>query len=351
MENSFSQSLLTWYRQNARRLPWRGINNPYATWVSEIMLQQTRVDTVIPYFQKWMALFPTLESLAAADEQAVLNAWEGLGYYSRARSLLKAARLVCNHYSGQIPDSREELQKLPGLGRYTAAAVASIGFGKDEVVLDGNVKRVLCRVFNIDTPADTPAGEKILWQKAEELLPPGQAGDYNQAVMDLGATICTPRSPQCGACPLAQLCQSRALGTQESLPCMTEKAPIPHYIVAAAVIHRGETVFIQRRPSKGLLGGLWEFPGGKLEANETFEQALTREIWEELNIAIQVGEKFGQYRHAYTHFRVTLSAYTAAISSGEPQPLAASEIAWVEPQHLIDYPMGKIDRMIANDLL
>jgi A/G-specific adenine glycosylase len=351
MQNSFSQVLLTWYRQNARQLPWRGEVTPYATWISEIMLQQTRVDTVIPYFQKWLTSFPTLSSLAYSDEQSVLNAWEGLGYYSRARSLLKAAKIVEENFHGQIPSTRAELEKLPGLGRYTAAAIASIAFGQDEVVLDGNVKRVLSRVFNLDTAADTPAGESILWQKAEELLPHGSAGDYNQAVMDLGATICTPRSPLCAACPVASLCLARELGLQEDLPVMTLKKPIPHYIVAAAVLHRQDTLLIQRRPSKGLLGGLWEFPGGKLEEGETPVQALEREIREELAVSIEVGEKLGQYRHAYTHFRVTLSAYHARITGGEPQALSASELAWVPPQQLIDYPMGKIDRMISNDLL
>ena len=351
MENSFSQVILAWYRHNARLLPWRGIDDPYKTWISEIMLQQTRVETVIPYFQNWLTRFPTLSALAHSEEGAVLNAWEGLGYYSRARSLLKAARIVEDHYNGQLPASRSELEKLPGLGRYTAAAIASIAFGQDEVVLDGNVKRVLSRVFNLDTPADTPAGEKLLWQKAEELLPRGEAGDFNQAVMDLGAVICTPRVPLCLHCPLSELCLARQLGLQEKLPVMTEKKPIPHYMVAAAVLRRNETVLIQRRPSKGLLGGLWEFPGGKLEAGESFAQALERESREELGVAISVGEKLGQYKHAYTHFKVTLNAFHAQISAGEPQALAATELAWVEPQHLADYPMGKIDRMISNDLL
>jgi len=351
MKNPFSQAILAWYHQNARVLPWRGIDDPYKTWVSEIMLQQTRVETVIPYFQKWFTLFPTLSALANSDEGSVLNAWEGLGYYSRARSLLKAARIVQDCYNGQLPSSRTELEKLPGLGRYTAAAIASIAFGQDEVVLDGNVKRVLSRVFNLDAPVDTPAGEKLLWQKAEELMPHGEAGDYNQAVMDLGATLCSPRAPLCPQCPLAGLCQAQQLGLQEKLPVTTEKKPIPHYIVAAAVLRRQDTVLIQRRPSKGLLGGLWEFPGGKLEAGETFTQALEREIREELGVDISVGEKLGQYKHAYTHFKVTLDAFHARISNGEPQALAASELAWVTPAQLNDYPMGKIDRMISNSLL
>ncbi|MHC1740261.1 MAG: A/G-specific adenine glycosylase [Anaerolineaceae bacterium] len=351
MENSFSQAILTWYQKSARQLPWRGIQDPYATWVSEIMLQQTRVETVIPYFQKWLIQFPTLSALAQSDEQAVLNAWEGLGYYSRARSLLKTARIVAGKWQGQLPQSRVELEKLPGLGRYTAAAIASIAFNQDEVVLDGNVKRVLSRILNIEVAVDTPAGEKLLWQKAEELLPSGQAGDFNQAVMDLGATICTPRSPDCVKCPVSALCQAHQLGLQEERPVITEKKPIPHFQVAAAVFHKGDTVLIQRRPSKGLLGGLWEFPGGKLEAGETPETALAREINEELGVSIHIGEKLGQYKHAYTHFKVTLQAFHAEISTGEPQPLIASELSWVTPQQLNNYPMGKIDRMISNDLL
>jgi len=243
-----------------------------------------------------------------------------------------------------------ELEKLPGLGRYTAAAIASIAFNQDEVVLDGNVKRVLSRVFNIDVPADTPAGEKKLWQQAEELLPHGQAGDYNQAVMDLGATICTPHAPNCLLCPVASFCQANKLGLQEERPVMIEKKPIPHYIVVAAVLHRDEKVLIAHRPSHGLLGGLWEFPGGKVEAGETFQEALVREIREELGVEINVGEKLGQYKHAYTHFKVTLHAFHARMNSGEPQALVASELTWASLQQLADYPMGKIDRMISNDL-
>jgi A/G-specific adenine glycosylase len=196
---SFSQKLLVWYRQNARRLPWRGLADPYAIWVSEIMAQQTRVETVIPYFTRWMGRFPTVETLAAATEQEVLSMWEGLGYYGRARSLLKAARIVTVTYGGQLPRNLIELERLPGIGRYTAAAVCSIAFGQSEPVLDGNVKRVLSRVFDIATPVNTPGGEKQCWNLAEKLIPSEEPGDYNQAMMELGATLCTPRSP---ACPL-----------------------------------------------------------------------------------------------------------------------------------------------------
>jgi A/G-specific adenine glycosylase len=350
MNDQFSQVLLDWYSKNARSLPWRGNRDPYAVWVSEIMLQQTRVDTVIPYFERWMKLFPTLQSLAEADEQQVLNAWEGLGYYTRARGFLKAARMVVEKFGGRLPENLKDLMSLPGIGRYTAAAISSIAYGADEAVLDGNVKRVLARAFNFTTPVNTPEGETMLWRLAESLLPVGQAGEYNQAVMDLGATICTPRSPDCEHCPLNAVCEANKKGLQDILPVMLEKAPIPHITVCAAIIQRGQLMLIARRPSKGLLGGLWEFPGGKVEVGEGLEQALTREIREELGVEISVEEQLGVYKHAYTHFRVTLHAFHALVTNGEPAALHASEIRWVKVNELADYPMGKIDRRISDDM-
>lgn len=346
----FAVSILAWYKSHARSLPWRGHIDPYAVWVSEIMLQQTRVDTVVPYFTRWMEHFPTLEVLAASDEQDVLALWEGLGYYSRARTLLKAARMVLEEFGGKVPRERKTLETLPGVGRYTAAAIASIAFGQDEPVLDGNVKRVLARVTNFLHPVNTPAGEKELWRLAEEMLPEGQAGEYNQAVMDFGATLCTPRNPDCGNCPVQKICLSYRLGVQLERPVMVEKAPVPTIQVAAAVIHRGGTVLIARRPSRGLLGGLWEFPGGKMENGETLPQALKREIQEELRATIEVEKQMGEYRHAYTHFKVQLTAFYASLEGSEPVPLEASEIRWVEIQELKNFPMGKIDRKISQDL-
>ena len=343
--------LLTWYAQNARRLPWRDLPTPYRVWVSEIMLQQTRVETVIPYFERWMERFPSLPALAAASEQEVLHAWEGLGYYSRARNLHRAARLVVSDYGSELPATPQELEKLPGIGRYTAGAIASIAFGQDAAALDGNIRRVLARVFAMDLPARSPEGERLLWQLARACLPPGRAGDFNQAVMDLGSAICTPRAPACLICPLAGLCQAFAQGRQEQLPVLAEKPPVPHYIVTAAVIWRDGLVLIARRPSNGLLGGLWEFPGGKLENGEALDEGLRREIAEELGVPIQVGEPFGIYQHGYTHFKVTLHAFTCQIEAGEPQALHASELRWIIPAELGDYPMGKIDRQISKRIL
>ncbi len=282
MLTELSQRLLDWYQQNARRLPWRGrpAGQPggsngrepppdaYAVWVSEIMLQQTQVETVIPYYEKWLARFPTLAALAAASEQEVLSVWEGLGYYSRARNLHRAARLLVSEMDGRLPTDRKALERLPGIGRYTAGAIASIAFGRDEPALDGNIRRVMARLFDLRLPARSPQGEKCLWERVEENLPPGRAGDYNQALMDLGATLCTPHAPACLLCPLAGLCQAQALGVQEERPVLQPRPPVPHFTVTAAVLERAGQVLIARRPSSGLLGGLWEFPGGKQKEGE-----------------------------------------------------------------------------------
>lgn len=340
--------LLEWYDRHARRLPWRDEPTPYRVWISEIMLQQTQVRTVLPYFERWMKRFPTLQDLAAASEQEVLQTWEGLGYYSRARHLLQAARIVSSQYNGQLPSRREQLEDLPGIGRYTAGAIASIAFGQDEAALDGNIRRVLARLLNVAIPAHSPEGEKALWALARETLPPGRAGDYNQALMDLGSSICVPHAPACLICPLADLCAAREMGVQEERPVLKAKSAIPHYIVTAAVIHRDGQVLIAHRPEKGLLGGMWEFPGGKIEPGETLPECLRREIREELGVEIQVEEAFGVYQHGYTHFKVTLHAFCCSLTDGEPQALEASEIRWTVPDELQNFPMGKIDRQIAR---
>lgn len=342
--------LLAWYRQHARDLPWRGHPDPYAVWVSEIMLQQTRVETVIPYFLRWMERFPGVRALAEATEQEVLRYWEGLGYYSRARCLHSAAKKITAEFQGKLPTDRKTLEKLPGVGRYTAGAIASIAFGQDEAALDGNIRRVLARIFDVRLPARSPQGEAVLWTLARETLPSGCAGVFNQALMDLGAAVCTPRSPDCERCPLSEICQARALGVQEERPVAAARPVVPHVTVTAAVISREGFVLITRRPLKGLLGGLWEFPGGKVEESESLPGCLAREIREELGVEISVGKEFGIYHHAYTHFKVTLHAFCCQLQAGEPQPLEASSLYWAQPGELDDFPMGKIDRQIARRL-
>ena len=346
----FSNRILKWYSRHGRELPWRNHPDPYAVWVSEIMLQQTRVEVVIPYFKRWMDRFPGVRELADASEQEVLSLWEGLGYYSRARNLYKAARIVVEEYEGELPHDLASLRKLTGIGRYTAGAIASMAFGLDVPTLDGNLRRVFARVFDVAEPADAPPGEEILWALAERNLPKGHAGDYNQALMDLGASLCLPRNPACLLCPLRDLCKARAIGIQEQRPVLKPKADVPHYTVTAAVLRRDGKVLLAKRPSKGLLGGLWEFPGGKVEKGEGLEACLAREIQEELGTEIRVGEPFGVYQHAYTHFRITLHAFLCGLTGGEPRPVEAAELAWVLPSDLGNYPMGKVDRLIARRL-
>jgi A/G-specific adenine glycosylase len=350
MPVNLADLILEWYQTHSRKLPWRENSDPYAVLVSEIMLQQTRVETVIPYYLRWMERFPDLSRLASASQEEVLAAWEGLGYYQRARGLHKAARLIMAEYSGEVPSQVKVLRRLPSIGRYTAGAIASIAYGKDEPALDGNIRRVLARVFNVSEPVRSPAGERILWRLVSENLPAGRAGEYNQALMDLGAIICTPRRPDCPRCPLASICQARALGIQEQRPVVPARKEIPHYTVTAAVIGRDGTVLIAQRPEKGLLGGLWEFPGGKLQEGESLPEGLKREIMEELAVEVEIGAELGIYRHAYTHFRVTLHAFECRLERGEPRALEASDIKWVSLPDLIAYPMGKIDRQIARDI-
>jgi A/G-specific adenine glycosylase len=315
------------------------------------MLQQTRLETVIPYFERWMQRFPSIEVLANASVQDVLSAWEGLGYYGRARSLHKSAKMVMQDYHGRLPEDVLQLVQLPGVGRYTAGAIASIAFGRDEPTLDGNIRRVLARYFNLGDNARSTCGEQSLWKLAAQHLPKGRAGVYNQALMDLGATLCTPMSPDCPSCPLADTCQARALGIQEQRPVPLRRPAIPHYVVTAAVIQRDGRWLITRRPMQGLLGGMWEFPGGKQQEGEDLPTCLQREIREELGVEITVGRQYGSYRHSYTHFRVTLHAFECQLTAGEPRPIQVAEVAWVELHELSRYPMGKIDRQISQSLL
>lgn len=350
MVSSIATELINWYESKGRDLPWRGAKDPYAIWISEVMLQQTRVETVIPYFKRWMARFPDPKSLARAEEDDVLNAWEGLGYYRRARHLHQAAKILVKDYDSQLPRDVDELQKLPGIGPYTAGALASIAFNADVPAVDGNVKRVISRLFNVDLPLHTSQGKRRIHSLVGDHLPRGSAGTFNQALMDLGAQICTPRSPDCSACPLNVDCQARKMGVQELRPVSREKKALPHHVVTAAVIHKNRSVLLAKRPPDSLLGGMWEFPGGKQEGNESLTHTLQREIREELGVDILIQDKIGEYQHAYTHYSITLHAYRCTLASHDLKLHYHTDWAWVPLQTLEDYPMGKVDRLIAQRL-
>jgi A/G-specific adenine glycosylase len=338
--SELSDRILDWYQVNGRSLPWRGYPDPYAVWVSEVMLQQTQVATVIPYYKRWMRIFPGVRELADASEQKVLSIWEGLGYYSRARNLHNAARIIVDRFGGRLPEDASALEDLPGVGRYTAAAIASIAFGKDEATLDGNIRRVLARVFNVTEPVATPRGEAALWELARTNLPPGRAGEYNQALMDLGAGVCVPRQPHCLDCPFADLCNARILGVQEARPVKLPRRSIPTRLRATAVIQRGGMVLLSRRPSSGLLGGLWEFPNVPVEALP--RQELAPALREVYGLTAQLGTELGIVRHAYTHFKVIVRVYACKAQS------APDGLRWTDVGSLADFPMGKVDRTISS---
>jgi len=340
--------LLAWAEHGLRDLPWRSERTPYRVWVSEIMLQQTRVETVIPYFGRWMATFPTVEALARADLGDALKCWEGLGYYARCRNLYRAAQVVMRDHGGRLPDSREALLALPGIGPYTVGAILSLAFGQDAAVLDGNVRRVFSRLYALSARPGDKGARKELWALAESLIPAGRAGHFNEALMDLGATICTPRSPRCPHCPILLVCRAYALGDPEAYPPPRKRASTPHYDVTAGVIWRGEQLLIAQRPLDGLLGGMWEFPGGKVEEGETLPECLSRELREELEIEVQIGPQLTVVRHAYTHFRVTVYAFECQYASpGEPSATGVEDWRWVTLDQLDDYAMPVVDRKIV----
>jgi A/G-specific adenine glycosylase len=348
---TFTQRLLSWFAAEARDLPWRRDRTPYRVWLAEVMLQQTQVDAVVPYYERFLARFPGVEALTAAPLEEVLKLWEGLGYYSRARNMHAAARRIVAEHGGQIPDTFEALLALPGVGRYTAGAVASIAFGEDVPAVDGNVRRVLARAFAIREDVSRSVAQWEMEALAKSLLPPGQAGAFNEALMELGATVCTPRAPGCDRCPLCGLCQARAEGDPESLPVKRPRKRTPHHDVTAAVTFddRGR-VLVAQRNADDMLGGLWEFPGGKCEGGETLPECLAREMREELGVKVEVGEQLTVVRHAYTHFRITLHAFRCRVVAGKPRCLDCAAFRWATPAELNALPMSVADRKIAQGL-
>ncbi|MBM3279128.1 MAG: A/G-specific adenine glycosylase [Candidatus Handelsmanbacteria bacterium] len=347
---AFRYKLLAWYGAHRRDLAWRHSRDPYHIWISEIMLQQTRVKQVGEYFARFLRAFPTVQALAGAGEDQVLKVWEGLGYYARARNVHKAAKEIVA-LGGLLPDTYEGLLALPGIGPYTAAAVSSIAFDRDHPVLDGNVERVLCRLLRFEEDPRRGAAKTALIGAAERLLAPGRAGDFNQAMMELGARVCTPAKPHCGECPVREGCRAlRELEDPALLPRKTPRKPRPHYQVAAGLIWKRGRLLIAQRPSEGLLGGLWEFPGGKQEEWETLAECLAREIREELAVEIEVGECLARVEHGFTHFSITLHAFGARWKSGEPQAIGCAAWRWAAPAELAQYAFSRADRRIIEEL-
>ncbi len=342
--------LLEWYDHNRRDLPWRGEGSPYRIWLSEVMLQQTQVSTVIPFYHRFLARFPVLADLANASLEEVLKAWEGLGYYARARNLHKAAIEIVEKHGGRFPESYAELRRLPGFGDYTAGAVAAIAFGQPVPAVDGNTKRVLARLFAIEDDLRRGPAARQLKEIAATLVDPDRPGDWTQALIELGATVCLPQTPKCLRCPVKALCQGRKLGLERNLPFKPAKKTLPHYDVTAAVIGQAGKVLIAQRPLEGMLGGLWEFPGGKQKPGETLARCLRREIQEELGLEIEVGPPIISVRHSYTHFKITLHAFHCRLVKGQPQVLDVADWRWVTLEEIDAFPFPRTDLKIIAAL-
>ena len=342
----FRRKLRLWYQKNHRELPWRQTHDSYKIWVSEVMLQQTTVQAVIPYYRNWITLFPDAEALSRTSRQKVLKAWEGLGYYQRAKNLHKAAKIIVEKFDGQIPQDYDELIKLPGFGSYITAAVLSFSFDKPFPVIDANVRRVLMRLMRMRSEA-SPNNDKILLDFLKPYFPQKKAGDFNQAMMELGALICRVKNPLCLLCPLPEFCEAFKTGEQEIIP--TPKKRIYKKIEAAVgIIQEQGKYLIQKRPSKGLLADLWEFPGGKRKADESLEETLRREIKEELAADIAEEKFLTRVRHAYTQFQVTLSAYECSLKS-KPR-LKKGQHKWVTLKALRRFPFPSGSAKIVHFL-
>lgn len=333
-------------------MPWRNSEDPYRIWVSEIMLQQTRVDQATPYFERFIEHFPTVYDLAAADQQEVLKVWEGLGYYSRARNLHTASKLVVEEFDGQVPDNWKDINKLKGVGPYTAAAVLSIAFQKPHAVVDGNVIRVLSRFFGIDADVRRSATKNKIQEHADDLLSEERPGDFNQALMEFGATVCKPSNPRCDECTLAPGCIANQTMRTDELPYKSSKKKRPHKQIGVGIIknEKGQ-VLIALRPEDVMLGGLWEFPGGKQETGETLEETVKRELREELDVEISVNRPFMKLDHAYSHFKITLHAYLCSLVTGDPKPKNSQEVRWVTIDALHKYPFPKANKKLTEKLI
>ncbi len=345
-DKQFAKSLMDWYAKNARDLPWRRTKDPYKIWVSEIMLQQTTVKAVIPYYEKWIKIFPTIHDLAKAPLQKVLKAWQGLGYYSRARNLHTSAKIIVKNYRGQIPRDPVALRALPGFGPYTVGAVLSIAFDQRVPIIDANVRRVLMRHLAIEGKADTSHDQK-LYKFLDEIMPLSGNNIFNQAMMELGAKVCRSREPLCSICPTKKGCQAYEKGIQEIIPTPKQQK-IKDIEAAIAVIKYRNKYFIQKRPSKGLLADLWEFPGGKIEKGETPQKALRRELKEELNADLTSAKLLMTTHHFYTQFHVKLHVFNCILKN---YPQSNPTRKWVSLRQLANYPMPSGSAKIVEKLI
>lgn len=341
------RDLLAFYDRNRRDLPWRESGNPYAVWVSEVMLQQTRVSTVLRYFPAWMRRFPSVRALAGAKEADVLHAWQGLGYYSRARRLHGAAKAVVERHGGELPSDPQALRALPGVGPYSAGAIASIAFGLPEPIVDGNVVRVLSRAFGLRGDPEKAPLKRALWTLARELVPAKRPGDFNQALMELGATVCTPRSPICGNCPLRARCVARSRGLVEMLPELKRREAPTQLRVAAAIVRANDRVLVVQVPDDAnRWAGLYTFPQVERGQKERAEDAAARAVREQTGLAVEVVQRSAVINHTITRFRITLEAFDAKVEGSRTR--SAGRASFVRSHRLDDLAMPAPHRKLAR---
>ena len=336
--NEVSHNLIQWYIANNYSFPWRKSSDPYKIWISEIMLQQTQVNTVIPYYNNWMALFSNVEILSRAPIQKVLKCWEGLGYYQRAHNIHETSKIIVQDFNGLIPDDYNNLISLKGIGDYTASAILSMAYNKKYPAIDGNLKRVVARISGIaNFKKIIPKSKKIIMNFMTEDNP----GSVNQALMDLGREVCLPQKPKCTACPISTFCIAYSKNKIPYYTFIKKKNNKPIYNVSVAIIWKAKKILISKRKKDGLLGGLWELPGGKKHKNENDSECLLREINEELGISVNIKNKIGTIKHHYSHFSINLTAYNCEHFSGKAVAYSSEKIEWIKASQIIQYPFPK----------
>jgi A/G-specific adenine glycosylase len=353
----FRQALFAWFGKNRRALPWQdGVDRftkkerEYRIFISEIMLQQTRLDQALPYYGRWVKSVPSFEVLAKAPMQKLLKLWEGLGYYARARYLKKAAQIIVRKHGGRIPSDHGQIRALPGVGEYTAAALASFIHHQPYLAIDGNNFRVLSRVLAMPGSFSNQGDRKRLAEAALPLLDRKQPGIFNRALMRVGVLVCLPKNPKCGICPVQIFCRAYQSGEVERFPSPRRRLRAPHYQIAAGIVWRDGKILIAQRKPVGLLGGLWEFPGGKRKSKESLAEACRREVKEETGVSVRVGALAQKIHHRYSHFSITLSIFHCFYKEGAPQALGCQKVRWVRPKELERHPFPKANQRIVPSL-
>ena len=346
--SEFASNLIKWYDENVHPFPWRLTNDPYRIWLSETMLQQTQVKTVIPYYNSWLSRFPNIKSVAEANMDVLLKLWEGLGYYARVRNFHSACNIVINKYNGKVPNSSKQLSALPGVGPYISGAIMSIAFNRPIPAIDTNVFRVISRFNGIG--GSLLENKKGVTRILSNIICNLRPGDFNQALMDLGREICTPKNPACNICPIMIFCDAAVNNSVDKYPVRAKSKKKPHYRIAAGIIWKKNQILVAKRKESGLLGGLWEFPGGKIKTDETAVKCIIREVREELGVCVRPGAFLKQINHVYSHFSITLDAYHCDYLGGVPEALGCADWRWIFPGQIADLPFPRANHKLFDQI-